>query len=42
MPAWRFAIIAEASELQTRQNADQRGIIRRLRRAESGAPPCTG
>jgi hypothetical protein len=42
MPAWRFAIIADASELQTRLNADPNRINRRLRRAEIGAPPCTG
>lgn len=42
MPAWRFSIIADASELQTRLNADHNRINRRLRRAETGSPPCTG
>ena len=42
MPVWRFNIIADASELQTRLNADHNRINRRLRQAESGAPPCAG
>lgn len=40
MPAWRFAIIAGASEQQTRLNVDHSRINRRLRQAETGAPPC--
>jgi len=42
MPVWRFTIIADASELQTRLNADHKRINRRLRQAEVGAPPYTG
>lgn len=42
MPAARFDIIADASELQTRLNVDHRRINRRLRQAEYGAPPCAG
>ena len=42
MPVWRFDIIANASELQTRLNADHNRISRRLREARSGAPPCAG
>jgi hypothetical protein len=42
MPAARFTIIANASELQTRLNADHNGINRRLRQAEYGFPPCAG
>jgi hypothetical protein len=42
MPARRFNIIAGASELQTRLNADHNRINRRLREARSGAPPCAG
>ncbi len=42
MPAARFDIIADASELQTRLNVDHQRINRRLRQAEYGAPPCAG
>jgi hypothetical protein len=42
MPVWRFDIIADAAELQTRLNVDHNRINRRLRQAEYGAPPCTG
>ncbi len=42
MPVWRFNIIADASELQTRLNADHNRINRRLREARTGAPPCAG
>jgi hypothetical protein len=42
MPVWRFDIIADASELQTRLNVDHQRINRRLRQAEYGAPPCAG
>ena len=42
MPAWRFDIIADASELQTRLNIDHQRINQRLRQAEIGAPPCAG
>jgi anti-sigma factor RsiW len=42
MPAWRFAIIAEAAEQQTRLGSDHDKIDRRLREASIGAPPCLG
>jgi hypothetical protein len=42
MPAWRFAIIAEAAEQQTRIGSDPEPIDRRLRQANIGAPPCLG
>jgi hypothetical protein len=42
MPVWRFDVIADASELQTRLNGDHHYINRRLRQAEYGAPPCAG
>jgi anti-sigma factor RsiW len=42
MPAWRFDMIADASELQTRLDGDHNRINRRLRQAAVGAPPCTG
>ena len=42
MPTWRFAIIAEAAEQQTRAGSDPKGIDRRLREANIGAPPCVG
>lgn len=41
MPEWRFAIIADAAEQQTRQ-ADPVRAERRLREANIGAPPCLG
>ena len=42
MPPWRFAIIAEAAEQQTRLGSDHDKIDRRLREASIGAPPCLG
>ena len=42
MPAWRFAIIAEAAEQQTQAVSDPKSIDRRLREANIGAPPCVG
>ena len=42
MPAWRFAIIAEAAEQQTQVGSDPKRIERRLREANMGAPPCVG
>lgn len=41
MPPWRFAIIADAAEQQTRQGDPDR-VDRRLRQAAIGAPPCLG
>lgn len=42
MPAWRFAIIAEGAEQQTRAGSDPVRVDRRLREADIGAPPCLG
>jgi hypothetical protein len=42
MPVWRFALIADAAELQTRLNANPGQANRRLRQAEIAAPPCAG
>ena len=42
MPKWRFAIIAGAAEQQTRAGSDHDRIDRRLREANTGAPPCIG
>lgn len=42
MPDWRFRIIADGAEQQTRQAADPGHIDRRLREASRGAPPCLG
>ena len=42
MPVWRFDIIADAAELQTRLHPDHHHINRRLREARNGAPPCAG
>jgi hypothetical protein len=42
MPPWRFAIIAEAAEQQTRAGSDPKSIDRRMREANIGAPPCVG
>jgi len=42
MPQWRFAIIAEAAEQQTRLGSDPERVDRRLREANIGAPPCLG
>jgi anti-sigma factor RsiW len=42
MPAWRFAIIADGAEEQTRVGADPDRVDRRLHEANRGAPPCVG
>jgi anti-sigma factor RsiW len=42
MPAWRFAIVADGAEQQTRVGADPDRVDRRLREANRGAPPCLG
>lgn len=42
MPQWRFAIIAEAAEQQTRLGSDPERVDRRLREANIGAPRCVG
>jgi hypothetical protein len=42
MPDWRFGLIADAAEQQTRSGADPARIDRRLRLASRGAPPCLG
>ena len=42
MPTGRFEIIAEAAEHQTRADSDPQVIAQRLRRANTGAPPCLG
>jgi len=42
MPHWRFAIIAETAEQQTRAGSDPKRIDRRMREANIGAPPCVG
>jgi anti-sigma factor RsiW len=42
MPDWRFRIVAEGAEEQTRVGADPDRVERRLREANRGAPPCVG
>jgi hypothetical protein len=42
MPDWRFRIIADGAEQQTRVGADPDRVDRRLREANRGAPPCVG
>jgi hypothetical protein len=42
MPEWRFAILSEVAERQTRQVDDPKMFERRLRQAAVGAPPCVG
>jgi hypothetical protein len=42
MPGWRFAIIAEAAEQETRAGTAPDAARRRLREARASAPPCTG
>jgi hypothetical protein len=42
MPGWRFAIIAEAAERETREGRAPDGIQRRLHEARAQALPCTG
>lgn len=42
MPGWRFAVIAEAAELETRDGRTPDAVGRRLREARALAPPCTG
>lgn len=42
MPDWRFRVIAEGAEQQTRLASNPGQIDRRLREASRGAPPCLG
>jgi hypothetical protein len=42
MPEWRFAILSEAAERQTRPAGDLQWIEQHLRQAANGAPPCVG
>jgi hypothetical protein len=42
MPGWRFAIIADAAEQETRAGRTPDAARRRLREARALAPPCTG
>jgi hypothetical protein len=42
MPDWRFAILANVAERQTRQLGDPQRNEQRLRQAAIGAPPCLG
>jgi hypothetical protein len=42
MPGWRFAIIADAAEQETRAGYSPDASRRRLREARASAPPCTG
>jgi anti-sigma factor RsiW len=41
MPAWRFTLIAEAAERETRSSGTD-GVGRRLREARAAAAPCVG
>ncbi len=42
MPGWRFAIIADAAERETRDGGTADPVRRRLREARAAAPPCAG
>lgn len=42
MPDWRFRVIADGAEQQTRLASNPGHIDRRLREASRGAPPCLG
>ena len=42
MPAWRFAIVADAAERQTRHGTVPPTMEERLREARATAPPCAG
>ena len=42
MPDWRFRIIADGAEQQTRFTPTPGQVERRLREASRGAPPCLG
>ncbi len=42
MPGWRFAVVAEAAERETRDGRTPDAVGRRLREARALAPPCTG
>ncbi|HTO63073.1 MAG TPA: hypothetical protein VMM15_17640 [Bradyrhizobium sp.] len=42
MPDWRFRLISDAAEQQTRVGSDPGRIDRRLREADRSAPPCLG
>jgi hypothetical protein len=42
MPGWRFAVIADAAERETREGRTPDAVGRRLREARAAAPPCAG
>jgi hypothetical protein len=42
MPGWRFAVIADAAEQETRDGRAPNAVRRRLREARLVAPPCAG
>jgi anti-sigma factor RsiW len=42
MPGWRFAVIADAAERETRDGQTPDAVRRRLREARALAPPCAG
>ena len=42
MPGWRFAVIADAAERETRDGRAPDAVRRRLREARAVAPPCAG
>lgn len=42
MPGWRFSLVAEAAERETRSGRLPDTIDRQLREARAGAPPCSG
>jgi anti-sigma factor RsiW len=42
MPGWRFAVIADAAERETRDGRAPDALRQRLREARLVAPPCTG
>ncbi len=42
MPGWRFAVIADAVERETRDGRTPDAIQRGLREARAAAPPCAG
>lgn len=42
MPSWRFTLIAEAAERQTRNGRLPEDVSRQIREARALAPPCVG
>jgi hypothetical protein len=42
MPGWRFAVIADAAERETREGHTPDAVGPRLREARAAAPPCAG